>query len=265
MVKKQDNLPRISIVIPSYNKVDYIEATLASIVSQNYPNLEVIIQDGGSTDGSVDIIKQFTEKYPGIFQWVSKKDNGQVDAINTGLKKATGEILTYINADDVYKMEALFLVGESFFKNPQALWLTGYGDIIDGSGKIFSSWVTKYKNFFLNINQYWLLLIVNYITQPATFLSRKAYEKYGPFTGTKNYIMEYELWLKLGKVQMPKVIKKNLASFRLTMDNISATSFKELLFLDYQITKKYTNNLIILVLHHLHNLGRIGLISIFKR
>lgn len=264
MVRKVSHLPKISVTIPSYNKADYIFQTLESIINQDYPNLEVIIQDGGSTDKSVGIIKKFAGQYPGIIQWTSGKDGGQVEAINAGLKKSTGEILTYINADDVLSKDALKMVGQVYLQDPEVLWITGYGNIIDGQGKVTSSFVTKYKNILLDINNYQMLLAVNSITQPATFITREAYQKYGPFTGTKRYVMEYELWLKLGRVKMPKVIKKNLASFRLTMDNISATSFKELLSLDYQIAKAHSKNFIILAFHLLNNWGRIGLIALLK-
>lgn len=265
MKENKNNLPKISIVIPSLNKAQYIEKTLQSIVGQNYPQLEVIIQDGGSTDGSLGIIRKYGQKYPGIFYWVSRKDNGQVDAINRGLQKATGDIVTYINADDIYNNNVFWNIGRVFQKYPGTLWVTGYGDIIDMNGKKFSSLVTTYKNLLLRINNFFVLLMVNYLTQPATFINKTAYLRYGPFTGTKKFVLEYDLWLKLGKVQMPVVIRKNLASFRLTTDNISATSFRELLSLDNQIVKRHSGNWIILLFHYLHNLGRIGLIFFVKR
>lgn len=265
MAKKLINLPRISIVIPSYNKADYIRFTLQSIVDQKYPNLEVIIQDGRSTDGTLKIIKEFANKYPEIFSWISKTDKGQVDAINIGLSHTTGDIITYINADDVYDKNALIAVGTNFLNNPATLWLIGYGNIINAKGKVVSSVVTNYKNFLLAINNYKLLLTVNYINQPSVFLGAKAYKKFGPFYGTKKYVMEYDLWLKLGKTNMPTIIKQNLSSFRLTMDNISSTYYDELLGSDYQIASNFTNNYIILIFHRLHNLLRIGLILILKK
>ena len=257
------DLPRISVIIPSYNKADYIGATIKSIIDQKYPNLEVIIQDGGSKDGTVEIIKKFAKKYP-IITWISKKDNGQVDAINTGLRKASGLIVTYINADDVYKKGALFEVGSYFLKHPKTLWLTGFGDIIDNKGKINHQLITEYKNILLRVNSLQILLMVNYITQAATFLSKRAYLKFGSFTGTRKYVMEYEMWLKLGSVKMPAVLKNELASFRLTKDNISATAFKELLSIDNNIAREFTNNSLILILHRLHNLLRIGIVSLSK-
>lgn len=258
MKKRLNNFPKISVIIPSYNKVPYLKDTLRSIIDQEYPNLEVIIQDGGSIDGSVKIIKEFANKYPKIFKWVSQKDNGQLEAINKGFKRATGDILTFINADDLYKNKALINVGMYFMKNPNTLWVTGYSEIVNEKRVVKSKLVTKYKNVLLNLNNYFLLLMVNYISQPSTFLSRRAYEKFGPFVGTKKYVMEYDLWLKLGKVQMPAVIKKNLSSFRLAIGNISLTSSNELLMIDNEIVSKYTNNKIILNLHYLHNFGRIA-------
>src|SRR5438105_15536000 len=99
--KKGEHL-KISIIIPSFNKGIYIGKTLQSIIDQNYPNLEVIVQDGGSKDETAVIIKRYAKKNPKIFQWTSKKDNGQLDAIYKGLKKAKGDIITYLNADDLY-------------------------------------------------------------------------------------------------------------------------------------------------------------------
>lgn len=263
MSNLKNSLPKISIVIPSFNKAYYIRETLQSIVDQHYSNLEVIIQDGGSTDGSLEIIKSFHHDYPNLFRWVSKKDKGQVDAINKGLSKASGDIVTYLNADDVYKNGALLKIGSTYLKNSDVLWIAGFGDIINASGMELSRWVSNYKNFLLQLNRYRNLLTVNYIHQPATFLTREAYKQYGPFKGTRKYVMEYDLWLKLGKIKMPLIIKKELASFRLTTNNISSTSFNELLDIDYRIAKNGTNNLIILALHKLHNLSRKGLICFY--
>lgn len=248
--------PKISIVIPSFNKVRFVEETLLSIFSQKYPNLEVIIQDGGSRDGTLEIIKRFAAKYPKVIFWESKKDKGQTEAINKGLKKATGEIFTYLNADDIYKKGALLKVGRYFARHPRALWIAGRGETIDKDGRIIFSPITNYKNFLLSQNRYDLLLMVNYLMQPSIFISKKAFYKYGPFIGSQTGVMEYDLWLKIGKDKMPEILDAALSSFRIYKGSISTKDFKKMLLLDEQTTEKYTQNPLVLLLHYLHNVGR---------
>lgn len=251
-------LPLISVVIPSFNKVGYIADTLDSILNQKYPNLELIIQDGGSDDGTVEIIKKYAKKYAQIITWESQKDNGQVDAINKGLKKSKGKIVTFINADDIYVKGSLVKVGKFFLKNPETLWLVGRGKVINDKGKEVYTTVTRYKNSLLKANKYWLLQTLNYFIQPSVFLSREAYKKYGPFKGTSKFVMEYDLWLKIGKIKMPEVLLVTLSCFRLSQEGLSLNISKEILRNDFEITQKHVDNKIILVLHKLHNLGRIG-------
>jgi glycosyltransferase involved in cell wall biosynthesis len=257
--------PKISVVIPSFNKVRFVGETLNSIIDQKYPNLEVIIQDGGSNDGTAEIIKEFAKRYPNCIRWESKKDKGQLDAINIGLDKATGEILTFINADDVYESGALDTIAKAYIENPDALWFAGRGKVIDSDSREAAKAVTCYKNLCLFLNRKSLLLILNYLMQPSVFFTKQAYKKYGPFTGTGNFVMEYELWLKLGAVSMPIVIGNNLSCFRLSGDNISSTSFKNTLKEDFRIVKKYTGNPIILFMHELNNWGRVLMINLLKR
>ena len=111
------NFPKISIVTPSYNQAEFLERTILSVLNQDYPNLEYIIIDGGSTDGSVEIIKKY-EKY--LAYWVSEKDKGQSDAINKGFQKSTGDILAWLNSDDTYLSGTLFKVVKAFQENPNA-------------------------------------------------------------------------------------------------------------------------------------------------
>jgi glycosyltransferase involved in cell wall biosynthesis len=248
-------LPKISIIIPSYNKFDFIEETLKSIFDQKYQNLEVIIQDGGSTDGTIEVIKKFAQKYQII--WETKKDKGQLDAINIGLKKATGDILTFINADDCYEPEALNLISKAYLKNTNALWFAGQGAVINAKGQEIAKLITWYKNFLLSINHKSLILILNYFIQPSVFITKEAYIKCGPFTGTPDFVTEYDLWLKLGKISMPIVINKNISKFRIEKNTKTKMMYKKLLIEDERIVKKYTNNIFILIFHRLNNLGRI--------
>ncbi len=250
------NPPLISVVIPSYNKVKYVEKTLKSIVSQNYTNYEVIIQDGGSNDGTVEIIKKYAKKYPQYVSFVSKKDGGQLDAINTGLKKAKGDIVTFINADDVYEAGAFESVVAHYIENPDALWFAGKGIVIDENDNEIAKSATLYKSFLLQLNAINYLLITNYLMQPSVFLTKKALKEYGLFTGTKFAVMEYDMWLKIGKDQMPICINKVLTRFRLEKDTKTSTNANKLLIEDVKIVKKYTKNKYILFLHSINNFAR---------
>ena len=260
-----ESSPKISVIIPSYNKVKFIEETLHSIFVQMYPNLEVIIQDGGSTDGTLEIIKKFVRKHPSIIKCESKRDKGQLDAINKGLSKATGEILTFINADDVYEPGAFNSVARAYVGNPDALWFAGRGKVINSSGREITKTVTWYKNFLLSLNFRLNLLVINYFMQPSVFITCKTWKHFGTFTGTQNFVMEYDLWLKLAASAMPAIINKYLSSFRLSGENISSTSFKNTLKEDFRIVKKYTGNPLILFLHQLNNWGRVLVVSMVKK
>lgn len=250
------NPPLISIVIPSYNKVKYIKKTLDSIVNQNYKNFEVIIQDGGSNDGTLDIIKKYAKKYSSLIRYESKKDGGQLDAINTGLKKAKGDIVTFINADDVYNDGVFESVVAHYTENPNALWFAGKGIVIDENNNEIAKLATLYKSFLFNLNSIYNLQITNYLMQPSVFLTRKAIKKYGVFTGTKFAVMEYDMWLKIGSNQMPVVINKILTKFRLEKDTKTSNNANTLLEEDEKIVKKYTNNKLILLLHSFNNVAR---------
>ena len=144
-------LPKISVIIPSYNKVKFIGRTLESIFSQKYNNLEVIVQDGASTDGTVKIIEKYADKYPKTLFWESKKDSGQLDAINKGLGHAGGDIVTYINADDCYLYGSFERVADAYQSNPNALWFAGQGLVVDRQGreiaKLASLYTLKYLQY----------------------------------------------------------------------------------------------------------------------
>lgn len=242
--------PKITVVIPSYNKVKYIKKTLDSIFDQKYPNLEVIVQDGGSTDGTLQIIKKYNVKLE------SKKDGGQLDAIKKGMNKATGDILSFINADDYYEEDAFKLISELYLNNPNALWFAGQGRVVNEDNVEIAKAFSLYKNRLLSLNMNFYLQVTNYLMQPSVFFTKKAYKNYGPFTGTSKFVMEYDFWLRLARVQMPIVINKVVSNFRIEKDTKTKVMFNEILDEDEKIIRKYTNNSLILLLHSLHNNGR---------
>jgi glycosyltransferase involved in cell wall biosynthesis len=114
--------PKISIITPSFNQGKFLEETILSIISQKYPSLEFIIIDGGSTDESVEVIKKYGQH---ITYWISEKDNGQAEAINKGFEKATGEIITWLNSDDLYEKDALLTIGKMFAESPDVDFIFG--------------------------------------------------------------------------------------------------------------------------------------------
>ncbi len=254
MVEKVNarGLPLISIIMPCFNGELHIQQAIESIISQDYSNIELFIKDGGSTDKTVKIIKEYAEKYPDIIKWVSQKDEGQTDAINFGLKKTTGEIIAYLNADDIYNPGAFKSINNYFRDNRSKMWVIGKCEIIDGNGKVIRELITTYKNFWLNKYSYQTLLVLNYVSQMSVFWRRDAMQKVGLFDPKQYYVMDYDYWLRLGKYYTPGLIPQNLARFRVVNSSKSSTGFITQFNDEYKVAKKYTKNKFLLNLHLLH-------------
>jgi glycosyltransferase involved in cell wall biosynthesis len=245
--------PKISIITPSFNQVDFIERTIKSVVEQDYSHLEYIIKDAGSEDGSVAIIKDYAHRYSKIIKWISEKDKGQTDGINQGLRMAKGKILAYLNSDDTLTPGALKKVALFFQKNPKTMWLTGRCQIVDEDDKKIRSWIAAYKNFWLRWYHHQTLLILNYISQPATFWRREALEKIGYFDIHKHYAFDYDYWLRLGRKYSPGIIWQPLANFRVHRTSKGKTGFFEQFREDLEVARRYTNNSILIIFHRLSN------------
>jgi len=181
--------PKISIVTPSYNQGQFIEETIRSVLLQNYPNLEYIIIDGGSTDNSVEIIKKYE---PWLSYWVSEKDKGQADAISRGFEKSTGRILSWINSDDYYLKNAFVTAAKKFMKNPTMELLIGGYIVVKPSNSI----IRKYYGF---PQTYESLLCTGkqLFGQMACFWTRKAFFDVGGFDRTMQFCFDYDLFLRL--------------------------------------------------------------------
>jgi len=192
ILKKDPAYPKISIVTPSYNQGEFLETTILSILNQNYPNLEYIIMDGGSTDNSLAIIKKY-EKY--VDHWVSEKDKGQSDAINRGFVKSTGAILAHLNSDDVYWPGALLAAARFFQAHPRVDVMYGDTYLIDERNEVFR--VLKDAPAFRSAIRYGAAHLV----QPNAFWTRDIFFKAGMYDLSIHYCMDAELWsqiLKLG-------------------------------------------------------------------
>lgn len=257
------DLPLISIITPSYNQGHFITQTIDSVLSQGYPNLEYWVIDGGSTDETVKILKSYGRK----LQWVSEKDRGQTHAINKGLERAKGEVLAYLNSDDIYYPGTLEKVGRYFADHQDTHWLTGSYEIIDQDGKPLSkqSLVKKYKDFLLPYYSYFLIKATNsIIPQPSTFWSREAYTKIGPFTEKLRYCMDYDYWLRLGKYYHLHRISEILSGFRVHQDSKSTTGYHRQFAEELEVLKANGGNLVDVALHKLHTAAALKIYTRLK-
>jgi glycosyltransferase involved in cell wall biosynthesis len=199
-------LPKISIVTPSYNQAHFLEETIKSLIDQNYPNLEYIIIDGGSTDNSVEIIKKY-EKY--ITYWISERDKGQTDAIIKGLIKSTGEIFAWQNSDDRYLPGTFNYVNQVFSSNPQIDLLFGGWNFINEDGRFL---VTRHLRRFSLMRLRAGSMIP---PQPAVFFRTNAIKKVGNLNIIKSHVMDYDLYVRIARTDNVLLIDRVLGDFRI--------------------------------------------------
>jgi len=185
---KHSVLPRITIVTPSYNQAQYLGQTIESVLNQGYPNLEHIVIDGGSTDGSVEIIKRYEGH---LAYWVSEKDSGQAKAINKGLAKATGHLFNWINSDDILFPGALWRISDAYVRNPGAGLYVGYNARGDSAGRITRISVPPLRPSMSPSN--WVMCIC----QQSTFVATEILKKIGGVREDLHYIMDTELYYRL--------------------------------------------------------------------
>jgi hypothetical protein len=179
--------PLISIVTPSYNQSEFLEETIRSVLLQGYPNLEYRVMDGGSTDGSLEIIQRY-EKW--ITQWVSEPDGGQAAAINKGWSLSTGEIVAYLNSDDLYQDGALAHVAMSLDSNPESKVLFGDCKIIERDGTMMG--IKRPSNYTGTT-----LLLGRSLPQPAVFLRRQVLQDVGYLAPSLHYALDWAYFLKV--------------------------------------------------------------------
>ncbi len=202
--------PKISVITPSFNQGQFIEETILSVINQTYPNIEYIVIDGKSNDNSVEIIEKYSNR---LNYWISEKDNGQTDAINKGFAIATGEILCWINSDDVLMPWALEYVADYFIKHPKYKILNGYTLRIDkNSNLMFNHFVPRPMKWFAKHGVY-------YINQPSMFFKKELINNLGSINEKYHARMDQEFVMRVlnNNLQFGK-INKILAAIRIHDD-----------------------------------------------
>ncbi len=194
----------VSVITPSFNQAAYLEQTIRSVLDQDYRDIEYIVVDGGSTDGSVEIIRKYESK---LAWWTSEKDLGQADAINKGMKHARGEILAWLNSDDYYLPGAIKTAIGAFDSHPKAAMV--YGDMlaVDEYGQTINSF--KYRQLCLED-----LLCFQIIGQPAVLMQRTAFEKAGGLDLSFHFMLDHHLWLRIALQGEMLHVNRTLAAAR---------------------------------------------------
>ncbi|MFU8772933.1 MAG: glycosyltransferase family 2 protein, partial [Anaerolineales bacterium] len=199
-----NSLPLVSIITPSYNQAAYLEHTVRSVLTQDYPHVEYIVVDGGSSDGSVEILRAY-EKY--LAWWISEPDQGQSQAINKGLSRARGEIVAWLNSDDLYLPGVISAVVEAFQSHPEASMVFGNAISIDKDGNPFNEQVFGDRG----LDDFMAFKI---ICQPAVFMRHSRLEQAGLLDESYHYLLDHHLWLRIAMLESPVYLPQPLACAR---------------------------------------------------
>jgi glycosyltransferase involved in cell wall biosynthesis/SAM-dependent methyltransferase len=207
--------PRISIVTPSYNQGKFIERTVRSVLLQRYPNLEYIMMDGGSTDDTLERLQPYQDKFS---YFVSERDHGQADAIAKGFARSSGEIMAYLNSDDLLAPDALHFVARFFQENPNIDWIYSHRCTVDDNDRVIWYWILPpHQNFLM---RRW-----DYIPQETCFWRRSLFEKTGNIDRSYKFAMDYDLFVRFMNNGRGRRLNRFLAAFR----NHSTSKTKQLL------------------------------------
>jgi glycosyltransferase involved in cell wall biosynthesis len=230
MVKSEGDKPLVSVITPSFNQGEFIEDTLGSTMNQDYPHIEHLVLDGGSTDNTVTILREYETKYN--LRWLSEADEGQSDAINKGFRMAKGEIVYWLNSDDViYDTKVVSYVAERFQQLKQADVIYGDGVFIDKQGCILR--VVRVPGW-----DYARLRRSCFIVQPAVFFRRRVVKR-NTLNKNLHFSMDYEFWLRLGRKYSFAKVNRILTGFRIYEQAKSSANKDKLRLEDRQIQTRY--------------------------
>ena len=205
-MKANFSTPLVSIVTPSYNQGRFLEETIQSVISQDYPRLEYLIIDGGSTDQSLEIIQRYQDS---LAWWVSEPDQGQTDAINKGFARAQGDILAWLNSDDTYLDGAVAEAVDYLTSHPETGMVYGDANLVDETGRIIGRFPARQTDYRRLRRGY------VHIPQQAAFFRGELWRQVGPLDPSFYFAMDYDLWVRLAKVSSLQYQPKLWANFRL--------------------------------------------------
>jgi glycosyltransferase involved in cell wall biosynthesis len=198
--------PLVSIITPSYNQARFLEGTIQSVLTQDYPAIEYILVDGASTDGSVEIIQRYSDRFT---WWVSEPDQGQTDAINKGFSHASGEILAWLNSDDTFLPGAITQAVESLLAHPDASLVYGDANLVDERGQLIGRFPSRQTDLR------GLLRGSVHIPQQTAFFWSRLWNQVGPLDPAFHFAMDYDLWVRLVKIAPLIYVPRLWANFRL--------------------------------------------------
>ncbi|NDD62539.1 MAG: glycosyltransferase [Acidobacteria bacterium] len=230
---KVESWPRISIITPSFNQVRFIERTIRSVLDQNYPNLEYIIVDGGSTDGSVEIIRRYEDR---LSWWCSEPDQGQSDALNKGFRRATGDIVGWLNSDDLYCPNSLYRVGDYFRRLPETNVVHGSLYIIDAEDRLIDAF---WAGPFTRLQPQYIFHVGLNFHQQTLFWRRELMERVGLIDSGLRFSMDRDFILRLLAETRFDSIRGYLGAFRVHEEAKSSTILAVSVAEDRLIMERY--------------------------
>ena len=224
--------PLVSVVTPSLQQAAFVGRTVESVLSQRGAfDLEYLVMDGGSTDGTIPVLERYRDR----LRLVVEPDRGQADAVNKGLRLARGEILGWVNSDDLLRPGAIDRVVRAFREHPEALWLHGRCDIVDEEDRPIRRPIAAYKDWRSRHYSLPSLLVENYVSQMTVFWRRTLMERVGLLDDSLHYTFDYDLWLRFARVAPPLYLPDTLAAFRWHPSSKSGSSFERQFEEDHRV------------------------------